>query len=89
MISPNVFSEKLLVRGRIAAKTTAECLTSVMSAYVKFQALLLNAVKKLKMYQSLVPSVAVSTAQTEAVSLQLECSQIQNSQTVGQRISHP
>lgn len=61
------FSKKLLVRGRIAAKTTVKCLSGVMSAYVKVQALLLNAVKKLKMYQSLVPSIAVSTAQTQAV----------------------
>lgn len=89
MIFLNVFLEWLFVRGRTAAKTTPKCLISVMSAYVKVQALLLNAVKKLKMYQTLVPSVAVTTAQTQAASLQLECSQIQNSHTAGQGMSHP
>lgn len=89
MIFLNVFSEKLFVRGRTAVKTTAKCLTSVKSAYVKVQALLLNALKKLKMYQILVPPVAVSTAQAHAVSLLLECSQVQNCQAVGQGMSHP
>jgi len=61
----NVFLKKLFLRGRTAAKTTAKCLTGVMSAHVNVQALL-NAVKK-KKYQTLVPLAAVSTAQTEAV----------------------
>lgn len=55
-----------------------------MSAYVKVQALLLNAVKKIKNV-SVISTINSSEHCTNTGSLQLECSQIQNSQG----LSHP